>query len=310
MHDLVSFMKVLMINRDHSLWEGGDKRKVEHTISHLKKIGVNASYTCDSHSDYDADIIHLFHMSYPHSYDVCLNATRQRLPFIVSAVYSGERLPRSHQQEIVDSASRIIFLSEGELQYVRHRVTVDVFKVEIVKNGVSSDFHQEPKDGCYVLNVGRIYPKKNQLSLALACQRLGLPLKLIGQVMDKQYAREVSSYGAQILQNRHQIELIPFYQNARVLACVSLHEVQPNCVLEGGLCGVKIVLTRKCLSFTSGYPNIWLCDPTPDGIEVAIQEAWDSPKTDDLRRILSEWTWVKVARKLKGIYEEVLLDSN
>ena len=161
-----------------------------------------------------------------------------------------------------------------------------------------------------MLNVGRIYPQKNQLNLALACQRLGLPLKLIGQVLDRQYAKEILTVGAEILSNMDQKELIPHYQNARVLACVSLHEVQPNCVLEGGLCGAKIILTSKCLSFTNGYPNIWICDPTIEGIEAALREAWDYPKTNDLKKVLCELTWEKVARKLKSIYEKVLLGSN
>jgi len=299
-------MKVLMLNRDHSLWEGGDKKKIEYTITELNRIGIKARYTCDVNSDYDVDLVHLFHISYPHSYDGFTNTKRQNLPLVVSTVYSGETLSRTLQQEIVDYASRIIFLSQVELEYVQSRLSIDHGKALVVENGISPTFDRELKVGCYVLNVGRIYPQKNQLSLAQACQNLLLPLKCVGQVIDKQYAEEVRSAGAELCPNVPQKRLIPLYQNSQVLACVSTHEVQPNCVLEGGLCGANIVLTERCCSFSDDFPNIWMCEPTPQRIATALRQAWKHPKTEDLKNILREWTWESVAARLKGIYEEVL----
>lgn len=224
-------------------------------------------------------------------------------------MYSGEVIPRVLQQEIIDYASRIIFLSHGELEYVRKRLRIDPAKSVIVENGVSADFDREIKAGHYILNVGRIYQQKNQLSLALACRNLHLHLKCVGEIIDEQYAEEVRKAGAELLPNVPQSELVSLYQNSYVLACVSKHEVQPNCVLEGGLCGANIVLTSKCCSFTSGFPNIWICNPTAEGIVSALRKAWVCPKTDDLKRILKEWTWEKVAKKLKVIYKKVLFES-
>lgn len=297
-----------MLNRNHSLWEGGDKTKIEHTITELNRVGVQANYACDVNADYDVDLVHLFHISYPHSYSGFINTKRQNLPLVVSAVYSGETLPRNLQQKVVDYASRIVFLSQGEMDYVHSRLVIDQSKATIVKNGVSLVFDCRPKVGRYVLNVGRIYAQKNQLSLAQACRSLQLPLKCVGQVIDEQYAKDVCLAGAELLPNVAQTKLIPLYQNSQVLACVSTHEVQPNCVLEGGLCGANIVLTARCCSFGGDFPNMWICEPTPQGIATALQQTWEHPKTKDLKNIFRDWKWERVAARLRCIYEEVLFE--
>jgi len=299
-------MRVILVNRDHSLWEGGDKIKIENTMKNLRILGIDANYTYDVHTDYKADLVHLFHVSYPHCYKCLLNVKRQNLPLVVSTVYSGELLPRYKQQQILDTVSCIVFLSQGELKYVSNRLVVDQSKVKIIPNGVSRIYDQKPSRGTYVLNVGRIYPQKNQLALGLACQYLGLRLICVGEIIDEEYAVQVCDTGAYLLPNILQSELVQIYQNAHILACISTHEVQPNCVLEGGLCGANIVLSNRSCSFTTGFPNIWTCEPTPSGIISALLQAWKAPKSDVLRNIFLTFTWQNVAESLKEVYEEIL----
>ncbi|MFH1161978.1 MAG: hypothetical protein V1696_01750 [Candidatus Jorgensenbacteria bacterium] len=299
-------MEIAMINRDHKLWEGGDRRKIENLIAALQKMGVNAFYTCDNEINFKADVYHLFHMSYETAYKAFLNIKKKKLKLVVSAIYSGDRIPHECQQEIIDYASKVIFMSEGELSFVRNNIKVPQNKVSYIKNGVSRIFDTELTKGKYVLCVGRIQPMKNQLNLAIACKNLGFDLKYVGEIIDQGYASKVLNTWGEWLPNRPQEELVELYKEAQVVACVSEHDIQPNCVLEGGLSGANIVLTDKSKSFLDGFPNIWICKTDPESIREAVVSAWNAPKNGELKNIFRTWTWEKAATKLIGVYNEVL----
>lgn len=299
-------MNVILLNRDHSLWEGGDRRKVEHTQEALKRLGVRATYTAREKGDYEGDIAHIFHVSFPTAFQFFCNVRRQRLPLVVSTIYSDDRISYRQQEEILAYASRIIFLSQGEIDYVSERLYFDTRKAVIVPNGVSPLFDQPPLAGEFVLCVGRIQKQKNQLFLARACRLLNLRLFCVGQVMDAHYARLVVAEGANLIGNLPQRDLVSWYRKAQVVACVSRHEVQPNCVLEGGMCGANVVLTKNCLSFTSGVPGVWTCLPSLEGIMTALKTAWGTPKTGQSREVFRSWSWERVARELLEVYTRVL----
>jgi len=205
-----------------------------------------------------------------------------------------------------ESARRLFFVSSGELKLMKEWLSVPESKVAFVENGVSPIFDTEIASGEYVLSVGRIQPLKNQLNLAIACRRAGLQLKYVGQVIDHEYAHKVLSVWGELLSNRPQCELVPLYRSAKVVACVSQHEVQPNCVLEGGLAGANIVLTERSCSFTDGYPNIWVCKTDSESIAEAISAAWSNPKNAELKRVFRNWTWERTARKLLDQYNTVV----
>jgi len=271
-------------------------------------MGIDAFYTCDEDINFEADICHLFHISYETAYKAFLNVKKKNLKLLVSTIYSGDRIPHKSQQEIVDYASKAIFMSEGELGYVRENIKVPQNKVVIVKNGVSKIFDTELIDGKYVLCVGRVQPMKNQLNLAIACKKLGLDLKYVGEIIDTEYASKVLSIWGKWFPNRPQEGLVELYRQAQVVACPSEHEIQPNCVIEGGLSGANILLSDKSKSFLQGFPNIWLCKTDPKSIEKELISAWNSPKNEKLKNIFREWTWKDVAEKMGKIYEDVLKD--
>jgi len=295
-----------MVNRDHSLWEGGDRQQIEYTIRALKNLGINAEYSSNTAIQYDADIVHLFHMSYTTAYKAYLNARRQGLPLVVSSVYSDYNISILKQQAIIDYAAKVVFLSEGERHYVSLRVNIDTSKIEYVENGVSHLFDSLVGPGRYVLCVGRVQRKKNQLLLSRACRFLGLPCICVGQIMEKEYAHEVHKEGAKLIGNISHSDLVSYYRNAQVVACVSDHEIQPLCVLEGGLSGANILLTINSLTFTSGYPNIWTCEPELEPIVNMLRKAWYTPKNANLKYIFQKWTWDRVALKLNRIYNDVI----
>jgi len=299
-------IKAGLVNRSPSLWEGGDRRKIGQLLRYLPGCGVDATFRSYLRGGEFADIIHIFHISYPSSYQAFQNINETKIPLIVSTIYSGEKIDRTQQQKIVDRASFVLCLSRREADYVCTRLVIERDKICIIPNGVDPIFDVEPMAGEYVLCVGRVHPQKNQLNLAKACKALRLPLMCIGQIMDANYAEQIESEGAMLLPNREQSELVSFYQKAQVVACVSKHEVHPNVILEGGVAGANILLTNQSLSFTDGLPNTWLCPTSVEGIASVLVEAWYAPKNNNLKHLLRERTWEKIAQSYAGIYRKTI----
>ncbi len=304
-------MRVILVNREPSLWEGGDSRKVAQLLRLLPAYGVDATFRSVLDESIDCDLVHIFHCSFPTSHAAIQQIKRHsHVPVVVSTIYSGESIPRAKQQAVIDHAAALICLSPGEGEYIAKRLFMDLRKVRFICNGVDPMFDVAPAEGKYVLCVGRIQEQKNQLQLALAARCLGLRLICVGQILDSNYAAAVEAAGAEILPNREQHALIQLYQHAQVLACVSTHEVHPNVVLEGGLAGLNIVLTSTSLSFTDRLPNVWLCGLSANEIAAPLAAAWNSPKDSRLKSLFKGRTWHKTAKEHADLYQHVLAIRN
>ncbi len=298
-------MRVVLVNRDHDLWEGGDHLKIDRYVRMLPRYGIEASYSAETSGDYMADLVHLFHISYPTAYRAFENVRRQRKRLVVSTIYSGASIPARRQQEIADYATDLLFQSKGELTYARRQIDIDSRKVHIVPNGVSARFDVPRRAHDYVLCVGRVQPQKNQLELAAACRHAKLPLRCVGQILDHDYARDVRSTGdCLLLGHVSQRELPDLYARAGIVACVSTHEVQPNSVFEAGIAGAKIVLTTSSCSFTEGLPGIWLCAPSRDSIRRALAQAWVAESEEPLRSLFRARTWERSIGQVVTIYRQ------
>lgn len=308
-------MKVALVNRDHSRWEGGDKIKVKAILSSLRERNIDVHYCPENLDGYDYDLVHLFHISYPYAFETLCQCRERHFPLVVSTIYSGEKILRASQQAIADYSSRLIFMSPGELDYVRSRININHEKVVFLENGIApAILHYKPGNNGFtapiVLCIGRIHPQKNQINLALACRRLRLPLVCIGQVMDISFARRLEKEGAWLLPHIGFDELSHWYRRAKVVACVSVHEVAPNIVQEAAMFGSNIVLTDKSCTFTDLVPLVWLCDPfSVDSITQAVDQASKTSRSSKLRELFKTRNWSSVATKLEDIYTTVLVES-
>lgn len=121
----------------------------------------------------------------------------------------------------------------------------------------------------YILTVGTIEPRKNQLSLLKAIHNTGLdltlvvignPTKYISQL--KQFADDKRIEGKVIFLNNLTLEeLSVVYQNATLLAYVSLFEGFGLPVIEAMASGCPVLTSSvSCLTETAGDAAI-LCDP-------------------------------------------------
>lgn len=168
----------------------------------------------------------------------------------------------------------------------------------------------------FVLCVGRIEGAKNQLLLALACRRLGLPLVLIGSCRHPPFLENVKKHGPadlHVIPHLPQEELASAYAAARVHALPSWAETCGLVNLEAALCGAAVV------AGTLGYEVEYLhdladyCDPADvDSIAAAVQTAWGGHAAGAARRellrhrILERFTWAASAEATFRAYCRVL----
>jgi len=318
-------MRVLLTNRDHTSWSGGDSNKIEHYQQKLLDIGITADYTSSvMYPDYnDYDIIHTFHLGHKFSYKFYLEAARLDKPFIISPIYfpHQENLP-VYRNDMVDYASALACLSHGEMEAVQDLYkgagrSMVKSKTYIIPNGIDPVFgddgvkyvHPNCPDEDYVLCVGRLDARKNQHKLAQACKELDIPLLLVGQAAQPEVVEQTQTVADSwegLWWERHapHNRLAEVYRGAKVLACPSTLEMWPNVVAEGGLAGCNLVVGSGSMSFTD-LDFVHVCDDTVDSIKEAVSKAYNEPRRN-VKEPFDEYTWDRAASELKEMYESVL----
>lgn len=201
-------------------------------------------------------------------------------------------------------------------------------KTRVVYNGVDDEIYGKSPDENtknlfrekyrikdYVLSMGRIEPRKNQLSVVKAAKRLNLPLVLVGRKYDRYYARKVfKEFGS--LKSRHvyidYLEhdsdmLISAYLNARVVASPSTLETPGLVALEAASLGRTVLVTEVGTAPEYFGKNAYYVNPDNQGIiEERLWQAWNKPTSEEKLRnyILQKYTWKKAALNIMHAYKE------
>lgn len=157
-------------------------------------------------------------------------------------------------------ADRAVTNSDIESDMLASVLDLPRSKFATVYNGIDEFFLQKvgPEgfrqrfgiDGPFVLNVGNIEPRKNQLALVRAMKRLPqCRLVLIGHQRDPEYARQVlEEGGAQVSYlgpMPHDETLLSAYTACEVFALPSTLETPGLAALEAAAQGAPLLLTRE-----------------------------------------------------------------
>jgi glycosyltransferase involved in cell wall biosynthesis len=179
-------------------------------------------------------------------------------------------------------------------------------RVVVTPNGVDPAFAPGPGAHDYVLNVGAIQPRKNQLAALAAAEAVGFPLVVAGPTKDAHLAEELRRRGARLEGYVTTERLAELYRGAACLAQSSRFEGFGLPVVE---------------AMASGTPVVAVSDPALR--EVAGDAAIvvdDDQLTDGLRRALAErerlvaaglqrartFTWRISAERTLAVYREIL----
>ncbi len=227
-------------------------------------------------------------------------------------------------RQLIGSVDHIICLSEHERRLL-DGIGADVSRSTIVRNPVEAaqfadatpDLFTETYNVTdYVLCVGRLEPRKNQITLLHALRGLNIPLVLIGHAPDPQYKQLLRSVAGP---NATFIDRLPpssrmlasAFAGARVFCLPSWSEGAPLAALEAAAAGSNMVLSDRSSEQEYFGARSRYCDPgNPEQMAIAIQEAFEKPFSPPHRAAQSQWiaenfSWEKYAAETAAVYEGV-----
>lgn len=322
---------------------GGLEIQIEKTVAALVKAGVNVvPYDPWQNQVADADVCHVFSLDPSLAYHI-EHAVNMRKPVVISPVFNnfhtslnmtrlklqlsgyvpGMYSDLKRAKKMLRDATAIVTLNTDELNFLSGVFGLAQGKGFIVPNGMdrrfsmasAAVFEQAYGVNNFVLQVGSIEHRKNQLNLIKAVKHLGVKLVIIGDATpaNKNYLSrcQEEANGNIIFTGRiaHDSHLLrSAYAAAKVFALPSFSEVMPLSLYEAALAGCQIVVGWGIPVAESIKPYVATANPhRPSSIAKVIAEKLKSSGDPDLRRtVLNMPSWDGVGSRIKQIYECVL----
>lgn len=331
-------MKILLQNRNNfGSSVAGDSIQLIKTKEYLEKLDLDIKISSDTELDIETyDLIHLFNiMPIEETFRQFQNVKRQRKKFVLSTIYwdptefltvtgqnrtFGEWWERTMplRREVLKEAVLILPNSKMELEILKNNFG-RLPPALIIPNAADPLFTLAKPDRFFqkyhlqdfLLSVGRICRRKNQLMLIRAARELNLTLVLIGPINDGLYyrecRREAAGHKVIFIDSLTPLELSSAYAAARIHALVSWYDTPGLVSLEAALAGCNIVTTDRG-SPREYFGNLaYYCDPGKrDSICQAIRDAWHGTKDHRLKELVfNNYTWEKAALKTYRAYQSV-----
>jgi len=193
-----------------------------------------------------------------------------RIKFRISSSFYKERLIK----EMVTYIDRFVVLNELQAKIIHEHYGIAKDRIHIIPNIVDERFYQianeSPIISDYVLIVGNVCTRKNQLALAKACVLENLKLIIIGGVL-----RGEEGYGEQLTQivnnnvniswikglKENSDELLDYYKKCSIFALPSFIEQQPISLLEAAVMNKPLIIANKAYGKQKYYENSYLVNP-------------------------------------------------
>ncbi|OFW72638.1 MAG: hypothetical protein A2Y55_09240 [Actinobacteria bacterium RBG_16_68_12] len=160
--------------------------------------------------------------------------------------------------------------------------------------------------GGYILSVGAVQRRKNQLAALEAAAAVGLPLVVVGPEKDASVADELRRRGARLEGYVETNRLAELYRGAACLVQSSRHEGFGLPVLEAMASGTPVVaVPDPALLEVAGDAAVFVeADRLADGIRRAIAER-DRLVAAGLQRAQA-FSWRAAAQRTLAVYREIL----
>ncbi|HEX4745794.1 MAG TPA: glycosyltransferase family 1 protein [Gaiellaceae bacterium] len=208
----------------------------------------------------------------------------------------------------VRSAARVLTVSERTKTDLVELYGVAPDRVVVTANGVDPAFG--PRDmnsrSSYVLSVGAIQERKNQLAALAAADAVGLPLVVAGPAKDPALAEELRRRGARLegyVTTEHLAEL---YRDAACLVQSSRYEGFGLPVVEAMASGIPVVaVTDPALLEVAGDAAVVVPESElAEGIRTALADR-DRLVAAGLERART-FSWRASAERTLAVYREIL----
>jgi len=228
----------------------------------------------------------------------------------------------SWRKRLYDTADLLLPNSQAEAAQLMRLFRVPASKIRVVPNGADRRFASadpqlfQTRYGLnrFVLCVGRIEPRKNQLALVRALCGTGLPLVLIGEVVPghERYAercRREADADVHFIGRLSPDDslLASAYAACSTLALVSWYETPGLVALEAAMTGTPLVLPE------GGCAREYFRDPAeyvaPDDLptirRAVLRSSEVSRRPEMAAMVRDNFTWSDVARATAEAYESL-----
>lgn len=214
--------------------------------------------------------------------------------------------------------------SEIEKKQIARLFAIPKEKLKVVPNGVDRHFLQANADAFtakygkapFVLGVGRIEPRKNQLNLIRAMKKIkDRRLVLIGSPVSgyeayfKECQKEGNDFTSFLPTLPHEQPLLKSaYAACDLFVLQGWFETPGLVALEAALAGAKVVATSGGSTREYFKECVDYIDPSNvQDIYEKISKNLKTPKSDALKNHVEQnFTWDKIAKATKRCYEEAL----
>lgn len=246
----------------------------------------------------------------PRAVSMARHAAKAFLPFLPSK--------RKRMMEISDL---LLPNSTTEADQLRKFFGMPAEKILTVPNGVDAAFADAKPDAFvsrykmkdFVLCVGRIEPRKNQLTMVRALSGLDTPVVFIGAPVPhyKEYYEKCRKEAGK---NIHFLGALPHdtlpsaYAACRTFVLASWLETPGLAALEAGLAGANVVITTEGATREYfGEHAIYARPENPAEIRSSVEASLKQPRSGNLReRVLENYLWKNAAQKTLEGYKKIL----
>jgi glycosyltransferase involved in cell wall biosynthesis len=206
----------------------------------------------------------------------------------------------------VKRAARVLTVSERTKRDLIELYDVPPERIVVAPNGVDPAFSPGSGTHDYVLSVGAIQPRKNQLAALDAALALGLPLVVVGPEKDAALAAELRRRGARIEGYVETPRLAELYRGAACVVQSSRYEGFGLPVVEAMASGTPVVaVADPALREVAGEAAVFAEDgDLAGGIRTALAER-ERLVAAGLERARA-FTWRVAAERTLDVYREIV----
>lgn len=203
-------------------------------------------------------------------------------------------------------ADGVLTVSERTKQDLIELYGVSSGKIIVTPNGVDPVFAPGEGTRAYVLVVGAIQKRKNQLAALEAAASLDLPLVVVGPEKDPELAKELRRRGARIEGYVETERLADLYRGAACLVQASRFEGFGLPVLEAMASGTPVVAVHEpALEEVAGEAAVFVDqDQLAEGIRQALRDR-ERLVAAGLERARA-FSWHTTAERTLAVYREIL----
>jgi glycosyltransferase involved in cell wall biosynthesis len=208
----------------------------------------------------------------------------------------------------VRRSARVLTVSERSRRDIVTLYGAPPEKVVVTLNGVDAVFGpgDAPPGDPYVLTVGAVQPRKNQLAALAAAGEAGLPLVVVGPLKDAATAAELRAGGARLEGYVSTERLVELYRGARCVVQASHYEGFGLPVVEAMTCGTPVVIVSEpaLVEIAGGAAVVADAGSLGAAITEALRDR-DRLVALGLARA-REFSWQETAEKTVAAYLEAL----